>query len=72
MGPTKAAERDGQRGNLPQGLRVQGASSTNIKILFIDSLDLFKESFDHRCKRPNFVVLPMGFGNLLAALGPTP
>ena len=38
--------RRGRGGSLPQGLWVQGASSTNINILFIASLDVFKESPD--------------------------
>ena len=33
----------GRGGSLPQGLRLQGASSTNIKIFVIASLDVFKE-----------------------------
>ena len=33
----------GRGGSLPQDLRLQGASSTNIKIFVIASLDVFKE-----------------------------
>ena len=45
----RATEREGQRGQFapgpqaPRGLRLQGASSTNIKIFVIASLDVFKE-----------------------------